>query len=458
MMRGMALAPSIRIIGAIADSRVISDDKMLIPGAIMVSSQPEVLVAGAGPVGMFAALALAKRGVQVQIVDSALQPATHSYALALHPRSTQLLKDAGLYESVMAESYSVSRAGLYDENGRKAEFTIGDGSPGSALAVLRQDVLEEYLEAALLDMGVEVMWSHRLSRAAAHEQYVSTTVEALEKESRGYAVAHTEWVVADTAELHPRYVIGADGYSSWVRRTMRIGFPEVARPQYFAVFEFASDVDPAHEMRIVFAGDTTNVMWPIPEGHVRWAFELPSYIARRSTREKDRLAVQVDAGEYPILTEERLRTLLAERAPWFTGSVGEITWRIVVRFERRLAESFGRDRMWLAGDSAHLTGPAGVQSMNSGLAEASDLASIIAASLGGEEVPEQFAGYESDYLEGWKALLGLNGPVQASASADAWVVSNAAALLPCLPGVGNEAANLARQLGLGFGRSYVIGS
>ena len=424
----------------------------------MVSSHPEVLVAGAGPVGMFAALALAKRGIEVQIVDSALQPATHSYALALHSRSMQLLEAAGLYESVMVESYPVHRAGLYDENGRKAELTIGDGSPGAGLAVLRQDVLEEYLEAALADIGVEVLWSHRLSRAVANDEFVGATVEALEKESRGYAVAHTEWVVADTKELRPRYVIGADGHSSWVRRSLRIGFPEVAKPQYFAVFEFASDADPAHEMRIVFADGTTNVMWPIPEGHVRWAFELRSYLARGTTREKDRFAVQVDAGEYPILTEERLRTLLAERAPWFTGGVGEITWRIVVRFERRLAESFGGDRMWLAGDAAHLTGPAGVQSMNSGLAEASDLASIIAASLGGEDVRERFADHDSSYRERWKTLLGVNGAIQASSSADPWVVKYAAALLPCLPGIGNEAVNLARQLGVGFGRSCTAGS
>lgn len=189
--------------------------------------------------------------------------------------------------------------------------------------------------------------------------------------------------MAHTRELHPRYVIGADGHSSCLRRSLRIGFPEVAKPQYFAVFELASDVDPGQEMRIVFAGGTTNVMWPVPEGHVRWAFELPTYPAHGAKREEDRFAVQVDAGEYPILTDERLQTLLAERAPWFTGSVGEITWRIVVRFERRLAESFGRDRIWLAGDSAHLTGPAGVQSMNSGMAEASNLASIIVAALSG---------------------------------------------------------------------------
>ncbi len=423
----------------------------------MVSKTPDVLVAGAGPVGMFAALALARRGVSVQIVDSALQPAMHSYALALHPRSLHLLKSAGLYESVMSESYAVYRAGLYDENGRRAQIAIGDGTPGSGLAVLRQDVLEEYLEAALADAGVQVLWSHRLSRAAAGEDYVDATIEALEKESRGYAVAHTEWVVADSKEVRPRFIIGADGHSSWVRRTMRIGFPEVAKPQYFAVFEFASDADLDHEMSIVFAGGTTNVLWPVPEGHVRWGFELPAYVARGTRREKDRFAVQVDTGEYPIMTEERLRTLLAERAPWFTGSIGEISWRIVVRFERRLAESFGRDRMWLAGDSAHLTGPAGVQSMNSGLAEAADLASITASAFAGQQVQARFAEYDQTYRDSWSRMLGVGACLQ-GAAADPWVAENAALLLPCLPGTGNDTADLARQRGLGFGQTSVAAS
>src|SRR5947209_2147934 len=135
----------------------------------MVSNRPEVLVAGAGPVGMFAALALAKEGVPVQIVDSALQPAMHSYALALHPRALQLFKAAGLYHSLIAESYPVHKVGLYDRNGRRAELEVGDGTPGSGLAVLRQDVLEEYLEAALADVGVRVSWSHRLSRAVPND-------------------------------------------------------------------------------------------------------------------------------------------------------------------------------------------------------------------------------------------------------------------------------------------------
>jgi 2-polyprenyl-6-methoxyphenol hydroxylase-like FAD-dependent oxidoreductase len=409
----------------------------------MSHTHPEVLVAGAGPVGMFAALALAKRGMDVQAIDSALQPGMHSYALALHPRSLELLGGVGLREAVMAESYLVHTVALYDRTQRRAEVRIGDGTANSCLAVLRQDVLEELLEAALEVAGATVSWSHRLSRAVMGEETVSATVETLEKESRGYAVSHTEWVVAGSKEVHPRYVIGADGNSSWVRRMLRIGFPEVGKAQYFAVFEFPSDADLRHEMRIVLSGGTTNVVWPLPDGRVRWSFELPSYAVRDSRREKDRFAVQLEAGDYPILAGEQLRTLLAERAPWFTSSAGEIEWRIVVRFERRLAEPFGRERMWLAGDAAHLTGPAGVQSMNSGLVEAADLADIIGSGIG------SFENYDRKHSRNWREILGLSGVLQPTASTDPWVAANAGALLSCLPAVGPDLTDLAGQLGLG---------
>ncbi len=414
----------------------------------MTETHPEVLVAGAGPVGMFAALALAKRGIDVHVVDSALQPGMHSYALALHPRSLELLREVGLHEAVVAESYPVHSIGLFDQTERRAEVRIGDGTANSGIAVLRQDVLEELLEAALEDAGAKVSWSHRLARAVMGESSVNATIETLEKESRGYAVSHTEWVVAGSKDLSPKFVIGADGHSSWVRRMLRIGFPEVAKPQYFAVFEFVSDADLRNEMRIVFSGGTTNVLWPLPDGRVRWSFELPAYTARDPRREKDRFAIQVEAGDYPILTEERLRTFLAERAPWFTASVGEIAWRIVVRFERRRAESFGRGRMWLAGDAAHLTAPAGVQSMNSGLAEASELAEIVGKAIHAKDSGAAFEEYDRRHTRDWREILGLSGGLRATGKTDPWVAANGSALLPCLPGIGPDLAALAGQLGL----------
>ncbi len=203
--------------------------------------------------------------------------------------------------------------------------------------------------------------------------------------------------------LKPKYVLGCDGHGSWVRRMLRVGFPEVGRPQYFAIFEFHTNADLGNEMRVAFSHGTTNVLWPLPDGFCRWSFELPDYSSRDAHREKDRAAVQVMTGDYPILNEQRLAEFLKERAPWFEGSIGEITWKIVVRFERRLASEFGRGRIWLAGDAAHLTGPAGVQSMNAGFAEAAELAAAIAGSE-----PEALSAYGRRSLENWNRLLDVD--------------------------------------------------
>ena len=84
--------------------------------------KPEVLVVGAGPVGLFTALSLARRGVPVQIVDKEWRTAAHAYALALHAGSLRLLKDLGLLDAVLEQAYPVRSIGLYDGAERRAEL------------------------------------------------------------------------------------------------------------------------------------------------------------------------------------------------------------------------------------------------------------------------------------------------------------------------------------------------
>ena len=100
---------------------------------------------------------------------------------------------------------------------------------------------------------------------------------------------------------------------------------------------------------------------------------------------------------------------LDQRAPWFGERIKHIDWRIVVRFEQRMAASFGRGRVWLAGDAGHLTGPAGMQSMNVGLREAKGLTDIMADALGGNESTQQFEDYNQQRQAEWRQLLGLTG-------------------------------------------------
>jgi 2-polyprenyl-6-methoxyphenol hydroxylase-like FAD-dependent oxidoreductase len=416
--------------------------------------QPDVLVVGAGPVGLTAALALANRAISARIVDREWRTAGHSYALALHPRTLSLLDTLGVAEPLINASRRIDTMALYDGSSRRAEIDFSRlAAPFPFLAVLRQDLLEEQLETALGRRGIRVDWNREVSRLSPDESHVRATIEKLAPENLGYSVARTEWVVVRTSERPFSFVVGADGHASDVRRALGIAFEPVAAARHFAVFEFCTDTDLDDEVRVVLDDETTSVLWPLPEGMCRWSFELASYEVPADSRVKDRFVVELGARRFPVLDELDLSRLIAERAPWFTGNVGEVRWRMVVRFERRLAKRFGDGRMWLAGDAAHLSGPVGVQSMNVGMFEAYELATAVEGVLSGRDPASSLDSYGTHRREVWKDLLGLHGPLESGKETDPWIRRHAGRLLDVLPASEEHLAELAAQLGLSMPRT-----
>ncbi|WP_321472131.1 NAD(P)/FAD-dependent oxidoreductase [uncultured Paludibaculum sp.] len=432
---------------------------------MFAEGNPEVLVVGAGPVGLFAALHLAKQGITVEIVDSGVWACKHSYALALYPQTLNLLREVGVLDRLMSNAYPVRNLALCDRNGTRARVRLGDASdPLGCLAVVRQDVIEDMLEHALREAGVAVHWRHDISALQPAADHVTATVDRLEKESRGYVVAHTEWVVGRRWDLQTPFVLGADGYNSRVRRTLNIEYPEVAPAQYYAVFEFETDAKLGDEAHIVFGPGTSDVLWPLPGNLCRWSFQLTDYHDSVAEEMKDRLLRsgfgyfpterpkdrnEGSENKYPaVLDEKHLTDLIAARATWFHGSIEKIHWRTVVRFEHRLAASFGQHRTWLAGDAAHLAGPVAVQSMNIGLFEAHEFSNLIAGILRGRGTLADLDACGDRWHAEWRRLQGLEAPLQAVAETDPWIAEHAVDLPGCLPGFGAEVAQLAAQIGL----------
>lgn len=412
---------------------------------------PEVLVIGAGPVGLFTALTLARRGVDVEIIDQEWRAAAHSYALALHPSSLLLLDEIGLIGEVLDQAYQIHTIGLYDSNDRKAEIRLSElDTKYPFVAVMPQSVIENLLVEALDRSGVQVKWNHVASVIRPRPDKVDITVDQLEKESMGYPIARTEWVVARNKEYQVPFAIGADGYHSNVRQAAGINFPQIGEPQQFAVFEFETDADFHGEMRIVMNEYGTNVLWPLDDGYCRWTFELEDFEVPPVSRSKDRFIVQLGDAAFPVLAAAELEPLLKARAPWFKGSIEEIHWRICVRFERRLASAFGKGRLWLAGDSGHMTGPVGVQSMNVGFREAYDLAGRIAAILRHEKQLGDLEAYSIERITEWRQLLGLDAALSPGFDTDPWIAERAPNLLACLPASGKDLEHLARQLKLSY--------
>jgi 2-polyprenyl-6-methoxyphenol hydroxylase-like FAD-dependent oxidoreductase len=416
--------------------------------------ETDVLVVGAGPVGLMSALVLAERDVRTEIVDEEWRTGAHSYALALHPHSLALLDELGLAGEVLRAGRRIETVAFYDGSRRRSELHFAR-LPGEFpfLTVLRQDALEDLLEKRLAQRHIKVHWNHRMRALEPGPNGVTVSIDKLGKASCGYGYALTEWSIERTTATRAAFVVGADGRGSAVRSALEIPFDEFARPQCFAVFEFETDFDPGPEVRVVLDGRTTNVLWPLPDRHCRWSFELGDADVSDETRDKSRLAVAlVGRDALPHVSEELLDEFLASRAPWFNGRIGPLRWAIEVRFEHRLADSFGRDRVWLAGDAAHVTGPVGVRSMNVGFSEAHDLGSRIARVLKAGDAPQLLAEYGARWREEWLRISAAEA-LTAAAADDSWVRDHAPRIAACIPAAGEDFDRLAAQVGLTTARA-----
>jgi 2-polyprenyl-6-methoxyphenol hydroxylase-like FAD-dependent oxidoreductase len=373
---------------------------------------------------------LERYGVRAHIVDMHQRTTQHSYALAIHPRTLRVLDEAELSDALLSTGRKLTKVAYYQGNQRRAEIDYSRlASKHPYLLVVRQSALERNIEDALRQRDGKVLWGHRLQALASGGAALRVDVAKLEQVATGYPVARSEWVVARTETMQPAYVIGADGYDSAVRRMAGFEITEHQQPQIFSVYEIEAAGELPGEVRVMLDDDLTSVFWPLEEGRCRFGFQIP------------------DAAEHQPSTE-RLTQLIAARAPWFAARPTEIYWSTLASFSSRLTRSFGRGRVWLAGDAAHQAAPVGVQSMNSGLVEARELASRISQiqrSNGPASLLEQFG---SEMHDAWQRILDPARAVTAGAGADPWVRQNAARILACVPASGDDLTQLLAQIGL----------
>ena len=393
-------------------------------------TDPEVLVVGAGPVGLVAALFLQQYGVRVQIVDMHQRTTQHSYALAIHPRTLRILEEAGLADAVIDAGRKLTRVAYYEGPERRAEIDYSRlASTHPYLLVVRQSLLERTAEEALRRKDLKVLWGHRLQRLAVEDGTLRTEVAMLDHVATGYPVARTEWLVVRSETMRPAYVIGADGYDSAVRRMAGIEMTEHRAAQVFSIYEIEATGELPAEARVIFDPDLTSIYWPLEMGRCRWGFQIEEAAAHEASM-------------------GRLEQLIAARAPWCTARPTQIYWSTLGMFESRLTRSFGRGGVWLAGDAAHQAPPVAVHSMNSGLLEARELASRISQiqrSAGAPSLLEQLA---TEMHEAWEWLLEPGRAVRALPGADSWVRQNGARILACMPASGDDLEPLLQQIGL----------
>ena len=158
----------------------------------------------------------------------------------------------------------------------------------------------------------------------------------------------------------------------------------------------------------------------------------------------------IDDPAFDRANREFVQRLLRQRAPWFTGKIEELGWSTDVEFQGRLARRFGQQRCWLAGDAAHQTSPAGMQSMNMGLLEAEQLAQTLIRIIRDRVSAETLESYQEGCRDQWRRLFGLDGSLQAQPKTDLWVQERITRILSCLPASGEDLTALLGQLQVRF--------
>ena len=384
---------------------------------------PSLLVVGAGPIGLFAALCAARSGVRTLLIDQGYRSTAPGHATLLHGSTIELLREAGFSLELEAKGRHISNLSICVDGEQVTTLTL----PSPALAV-PQSTLEALLLAALRDEGVELRPAHQAAIIEQHADGVEVRVMRQERTAPGDPEA-SEWRPIESSVIHSDFVIGADGYSSRVRSAISIETMDVGPTETFAMFEAdCPDNAGCSGETLGIRDELGSVVLPLANGRCRFAFQIDQ-----------QLSEPADIA--------RLRALLAERLDRPAPSVERIDWGTVTHFERRLARRFGRRRVWLAGDAAHVTSPLGGHSMNVGLLEARDLVQRITDSLR-DHSSSHLERYAAEREREWHKLFGLNVQFDLLPHARPWLSVHARRLVPALPASGPELAELLAQLGL----------
>ncbi|NOU85301.1 FAD-binding monooxygenase [Paenibacillus sp. LMG 31460] len=300
----------------------------------------DVLVAGAGPTGSTLAADLLRRGLRVRLVDKAPHAFKGSRAKGVQPRTQEVFEDLGVLGEAHAEGSPYPLAGLH-----LGPITV----PWRMQQRNRPTPNVPYPNILLLPQHRTDAILHRLLDRLGLRIEFGTAVEGFEQDADGVTTT-----LSSGEKVRSRYLVGADGGSSTVRKAAGIRF----------VGE-TNDSDRTLIIDGTIDGLSRNRwhIWPRTHGKSVGACPLPH-------SNQFQVMIRLTPDETPDLDEAALATQFHT----LTGfRLHDITWTSVFRPNVRLVERYRAGRIFLAGDAAHVHTPAGGQGLNTGVQDAYNL-------------------------------------------------------------------------------------
>lgn len=308
-----------------------------------MSSRADVVIAGAGPVGLVTALLLARSGVSSVLLEAAdRRETTGSRAICFQRDVLDVLGRVGCGDALVARGVTWTTGRTYYRDTELFSVTFPD--PGEGVTPPWINISQSEVERRLCDLVaaeplIDLRYGHR--------------VVALEQDGTGVELA-----TANGARVRGDHAVGADGAHGTVRRLLGIAWPGRSFDDRFLICDVRADLPFPNERRFHF-----DPVWN--PGRQVLVHQCPDSVWRIDWQVPDDF--DLDAERASGALDARIRRIVGD-APY------ELVWTTAYRFHQRCAATFRAGRAFLAGDAAHVFAPFGARGLNSGVQDAENLA------------------------------------------------------------------------------------
>ncbi len=288
---------------------------------------PSLIIVGAGPTGLTAAIEVARRGGSVTILERNAGPTDESRAVGVNQQSLRLLAESGAAKQILSNSETLRAARIMFEDRLLARLELPQ--PATApppMVALPQSKTERILVEALSQYGVTPGWNTAVSGV---EQTADSATAILESGER---------ISAD-------YLLGAGGSRSIVRKALDIPFRGKKYDADWSLMDVVVD-------------------WPFPDE------QACGFLYRNGAV---MFVITLGNGRYRAISDHpQVEDRLAARMP-----IKQVLWKNDFTVSLRSVTQYGKGRVWIAGDAAHVHTPVGGMGMNLGIEDACDFAETI---------------------------------------------------------------------------------
>ncbi|KAA0120953.1 FAD-binding monooxygenase [Methylobacterium sp. P1-11] len=330
----------------------------------------DVIVVGAGPIGLTTGCALRHHGVSCLLLEQREAVKTYSRANNLWARPQELLAGIGLRDALAEKAYSVHTINFFVNGTPTTPIPIADvASPHPDVLYSGQDVIERTLIDAFEARG------GRLERGC-------TVIDVLQDEG-GVTVVLKRGADGEETRLRGRYCVAADGARSTIRARLGLDFeperlPGCMNRQVDAKLSWRRSQEPDQLWFFYYARGFAGIL-PVWGGYHRLFFLADD----TGVPDRDPTLDEIQAVAREVTGDE---TLTLSDPQWLTHS----------RFDYGVSPGYARGRVFLAGDAGHLSLPIGGQGMNAGLHDAVEIAWRLAMTLRGEAAPVVLDSYDRE--------------------------------------------------------------